>query len=191
MSEDSQTAVHRPWFAARVRSNHEQLASQHLRNRGYEDYVPTFKAERQWSDRVKVVDQIVFPGYVFCRLNPNDRLNVLTIPGLMALVSIGKTPAPIPDAEIEAVRRMVSCGVLVKPWPFLEVGQRVLVERGPLAGLEGILEREKGNLLLVISICLLQRSVSTEVQRSSIRPLSSGPFHARPHREIGNRQLVI
>jgi transcription antitermination factor NusG len=160
-----------PWFAVRVRSNHERIAAAHLRERGYEEFSPSWKTERRWSDRTKEMDQFLFPGYVFCRLNPLDRLPVLTAPGVVDLVGFGKIPAPVPDQEIETVRRMVQSGLFVMPWPFLELGHRVLIERGPLAGVEGILDEVKGKWRLVVSVQLLQRSVSAEVDRDWIRPL--------------------
>jgi transcription antitermination factor NusG len=160
-----------PWFAVRVRSNHERIAAAHLRERGYEEFSPAWKTERRWSDRTKEVDQFLFPGYVFCRLNPSDRLPVLTAPGVVDLVGFGKIPAPVPDHEIENVRRMVQSGLFVMPWPFLELGHRVLIERGPLAGMEGILDEVKGKCRLVVSVQLLQRSVSAEIDRDWIRPL--------------------
>jgi len=163
-----------PWFAVRVRSNHERVAAAHLRERGYEEFSPSWKTERRWSDRTKEMDQFFFPGYVFCRLNPLDRLPVLTAPGVVDLVSFGKIPAPVPELEIENVRRMVQSGLFVMPWPFLELGHRVLIERGPLAGVEGILDEVKGKCRLVVSVQLLQRSVSAEVDRDWIRPLPVG-----------------
>lgn len=177
---DEQTPDAYLWFAARVRSNFEHVAAAHLRERGFEEFTPTYQVERQWSDRKKVIDQVLFPGYVFCRINPLERRNVITVPGLIGLVGAGKTPLPIPESEIEAIRQMVSSGVLVTPWPFLAIGQRVLIERGPLAGVEGILDSAKGRSRLVVSINMLQRSVSAEVNRSWIRPVSSwlGPDRA-------------
>lgn len=164
-----------PWFALRVRSNYERVAATHLRDRGFEEFSPAFKAERQWSDRKKQIEQFLFPGYVFCRVNPDERLPVLTIPGAVGLVGFGKGPTEIPENEIESVRRMVGSGLLVGPWPFLVTGQKVLIERGPLTGVEGILQEIKKAFRLVVSVHLLQRSVSVELERSWIRPLSSAP----------------
>jgi transcription antitermination factor NusG len=162
-----------PWFAVRVRSNHERMAEAHLRDRGFEEFAPTYRSERRWSDRKKEIDQMLFPGYLFCRLNPRDRLPVLSVPGVVGLVGFGKTPCPIPEDEIERIRRMVQSGLLVSPWPFLELGQNVSIERGPLAGIVGILAEEKGRWRLVVSIQLLGRSVATEVERHWVRPLRS------------------
>jgi transcriptional antiterminator NusG len=174
------------WFAVRVRSNFERIAVTHLRERGYEEFAPSHKTERNWSDRKKEIDQFLFPGYVFCRFNPQDRLPVLTAPGVVDVVGWGKIPAPIPDQEIERVRRMVQSGLLVSPWPYLELGQAVLIEHGPLAGMEGILAEVKGRCRLVVSINLLKRSISAEVERSCVRPVKSVASHARPPtRRIG------
>ena len=162
-----------PWFAIRVRSNAERLSTIHLRERGYEEFSPSHKAERRWSDRIKTVEEFLFPGYIFCRLNPQDRLPILTTPGVVGLVGYGKTPVPIPDHEIESIRRMLQSGLLVLPWPQLEVGQTVLIEHGPLAGVEGLLQEIKGKCRLVVSINLLRRSVFTEVDRNWVRPVSS------------------
>jgi len=155
----------------------------HLRERGYEEFAPSHKAERHWSDRKKEIDQFLFPGYVFCRFNPHNRLPVLTAPGVVDVVGWGKIPAPIPDEEIERVRRMVQSGLLVSPWPYLELGQAVLIEHGPLAGMEGILAEVKGRCRLVVSINLLKRSISAEVERSCVRPVKSVPRPAA--RRIG------
>jgi transcription antitermination factor NusG len=160
-----------PWFALRVRSNYERVAAIHLRDRGFEEFSPMYRTERQWSDRKKQIDLPLFPGYVFCRLNPEDRLPVLTIPGTVGLVEFGNGPSAVPDQQIESVRRMMGSGLLVAPWPFLEVGQTVIIERGPLTGVEGILQEIKKTFRLVVSIPMLQRSVSAEVDRSWIRPL--------------------
>jgi transcription antitermination factor NusG len=160
-----------PWFAVRVRSNYERTAAVHLRERGYEEFSPSYKVERRWSDRKKTIEKFLFPGYVFSRLDPLNRLPVLTVPGVVGLVGLGKTPSPIPDHEIENIRTMVQSGLLVQPWPFLEVGQRVVIERGPLTSVEGILQDIKGKFRLVVSIALLQRSVSAEVDRDWVRPV--------------------
>ena len=160
-----------PWFAIRVRSNCERLTAIHLHERGYEEFAPSYQTERRWSDRKKRLDQFLFPGYVFCRFDVEHRLPVLTTPGVVGLVGFGKTPSPIPDHEIQHIRSIIRAGFLVTPWPFLQLGQRVVIERGPLEGVEGILQQVKGRFRLVVSISLLQRSISTEVDRDWVRPI--------------------
>jgi transcription antitermination factor NusG len=166
----------------RVRSNRESVVSLHLRERGFEEFTPSHQVERQWSDRIKVIERPLFPGYVFCRLNMNDRLPVLTVPGVVGLVGLGKQPVSIPDQEVDRIRTLIRSGLMVTPWPYLREGDQVLIERGPLAGMEGVLQKLKGKLRIVVSISLLQRSVSAEIDRAWVRPLPNS---------ASNRELAI
>src|SRR5262249_12694324 len=113
----------------------------------------------------------LFPGYVFCRSSFEDRFIVMGQPGVDRVVSFDRTPAVIPEDEIAAVRRAVESGLPLGPWPFLCVGQRVRIERGILAGLEGTLARDPAGWRIVVSVNALQRSVAVEVDRDMIRPV--------------------
>jgi transcription antitermination factor NusG len=163
------------WFALRVRSNFESCSALHLQQRGYAAFWPTYKFKSRWSDRTKTTERPLFPGYLFCQVNPADRLPVLTVPGVVGLVGCGKKPVAIPDNEIDAVRTLVESGLQLSPWPFLHTGQRVLIERGPLANVEGILTEFKRGLRIVVSVNLLQRSVAAEMDGDWVRPIVAGP----------------
>ena len=158
------------WFGLRVKSNFEWITARHLRQRGYAEFLPTYKVTRRWSDRVKQIEKPLFPGYVFCSFDPSLRLRVLTTPGVLHVVGIGREPVPVDQSEIEAVWRMLQSGLAVHPSPRLEVGQRVVVERGPLAGIQGTVTQIKGDCRLVVSISLLQRSIAAEIEREWVHP---------------------
>ncbi len=149
--------------------------SAQLRGRGYDEFAPTLKTDRKWTDRVKALDEFLFPGYVFCRFDPNNRFPVVSVRGVVHVVGFGDGPVAIPELEIQRVRKMVESGLLVQPWPFLKVGEQVRIEKGPLTGIEGLLESVKGKHRLVVSINLLQRSVSTEIERAWVSPMRSNP----------------
>lgn len=122
----------------------------------------------------------LFPGYIFCRLDPQHRLPVLVTPGVVQFVGIGRFPVPIDDAEIGAIQSVVRSGLQADPRPFLDVGQRVRVEDGPLTGLEGILVEVRKRSRIVLSVTLLRRSVAVEVEHEWVRPL---------HLVQGNRSM--
>lgn len=164
-----------PWFAIRVRSKHERVVTEQLASRNYDTYAPTFKSDHQWSDRKKVIEDFLFPGYVFCRFNPEITRPILTVRGVVNVVGFGAGPVSIDNLEIERIRVMAESGLVLTPMPGVAVGQRVAIEKGPLAGVEGILEATKGSTRLVVSIELLQRSVSAEIDRSWVRPVTPPP----------------
>jgi len=129
-----------------------------------------FWSRRQWSDRTKLLHVPLFPGYLFCRFAPEDRSPILTIPGVVLVVGLGKTPLPVNPVEIEAIRLAVNSGRNVKPWNHFCVGRKVRIAGGPLCGLEGVLQRFKGSCHLVLGIELLQRRVAVEVHESWVVP---------------------
>jgi transcriptional antiterminator NusG len=157
-----------PWFGLRTRSNQERITASVLEQKGYEHYLPTYRTSRRWSDRIVESDQPLFPGYVFCRFDPKKRLPIITTPGVVSIVGFGSEPAPIADNEIEAVQSILRSGLPSEPCSFLQEGQRIRVTRSSLEGLEGILVKKKTEWRMVVSISLLQRSISVEIDRDCI-----------------------
>jgi transcriptional antiterminator NusG len=160
------------WYAVRVRSNHENTTATFLRSTGHTIFHPTYRDERRWSDRVKQLDVPLFSGYLFCYMNISQRLPVLQAPGAVDIVGFGKTFVSVPEEEIEAVRTIVNSAALARPCMYLNVGERVRMEAGPLMGVEGILLERKKDTRLVLSVHLLQRSIATEVNLDWVRPLT-------------------
>lgn len=163
-----------PWYAIRIQSKLANVASTTLLGKGYEQFLPLYLSQRRWSDRVKKLELPLFPGYLFCRLNVNDRLMpLLTTPGVIAIVGAGKTPVPVAEDEIESIRAILRSGLAAQPWPSLRNGSKVRIEEGPLSGLEGMVTSTEKVCRLVVSVNLLQRSVAVEIDRAWARPIGA------------------
>jgi transcription antitermination factor NusG len=142
-----------------------------LQRLGYEPFHPTRTVRRQWSDRIKVVQKSLFPGYLFCRFDPQNRLPVLTAAGVISILKAGDRLLPVDDGEIATIRALLNSGLPVYPHPYLEVGQRVRIEGGALAGVEGLLLAFRSEYRVIASITILQRSVSVEIDPARLRRL--------------------
>lgn len=156
-----------PWYAIRTKSHQEQIVSQGLRARGFEEFFPSYKARRQWTDRVKIVELPIFDGYVFCKFDSSKLVPILSAPGVVQIVW-----GHISEEEMAGVRRLVASNLTASPCPYLKEGMRVRVRNGPMKGVEGVLERVKNRYLLVLSVHLLQRSVQIEVDAESVEALT-------------------
>lgn len=163
-----------PWFAILVRTGREKTANLLLENSGYECFLPVSKCTRRWSDRTKLIEVPMFPGYLFCRMNPHNRLTVLMTPGVMQIVGVGKTPIAVEEEEIEAIQRVQKSGLAAMPWPYMQIGNVAQILEGPLRGLTGIIVKIKSGTKLVVSVSLLQRSVAVEVERNWIGEVQAG-----------------
>jgi transcription antitermination factor NusG len=157
-----------PWFALRVRSRRENAVASHLSAKGYEVFLPSGPFRKRWSDRIKKTDRPLFPGYLFCKFDPDNRLPVLKTPWLFQIVGLGQTPIPVDDEELDAIRNLVTSGSDPEPWPYVEVGQKVRIKSGTLRGVGGVLTEFKGNHKLVVSVTLLRRSVAVEIDSALV-----------------------
>ena len=137
------------WYALQVRTRWESSTAVLLGGKGYETFLPTYKTKKRGNARFREVNAPLFPGYVFCHFDAQNRLPILVTPGVIAVVGRGRVPLPVDDEEVAAIQTVVSSGLRAEPWPYLELGQKVRVESDALQGLEGILINFKGNQRIV------------------------------------------
>lgn len=160
------------WYAVHTRHQHEKNAARILECKGFETFLPLYRARHRWQDRIKEISVPLFPGYLFVMGRNDEWLSILTTPGVCRIVSCGDGPAAVPFSEIEAVRRVIESTLRVEPHPFLKSGDRVRVTCGPIAGVEGILLRKKNITRLVVSVEMLGKSAAVEVDVTSIERIS-------------------
>jgi transcription antitermination factor NusG len=162
------------WWVVYARHQHEKVVADMLASKSFEVFLPLYSSVRRWKDRQKVISMPLFPGYVFVRGDLDRRLQVLTTPGVHMILSRGDKVATVPEEEMQAVRKVVSSELSAEPHPFLKCGERVRVKTGPLAGVEGILDRKKGSYRLVLSVDAVNKSFAVEVEMSDVEPIPSG-----------------
>jgi len=161
------------WYAVYTNSRHEKVVARQLLDRSIETFLPLYRTWHRWKDRRKLVELPLFPSYVFVRIEAQKRLRVLQVPGVVTLVSFNSEPAVLPEKEINALRKGLENDVHAEPHPYLRVGRKVRVMRGPMVGAEGILSRKKDKCRVVISIEVLMRSIAVEVDGADVEPTRS------------------
>lgn len=161
------------WYAVQTRSRHEKMVARQLESQGFTTFLPLTTQLRQWSDRRKMVEIPLFPGYTFLRMvyQPQHRLRVLSTEGIVSFVGVQGQGMPIPDRQIEHIQNLLTSQVSFESHPFLKVGQRVRIRSGSLSGTEGILVGQESDRMLVMSVELIQRSVSIRLQGYEVEPV--------------------
>ncbi|SRR5258708_5630902 len=159
------------WYALHTCARHEKYVAEQIKQRRISCFLPLYRSVRRWKDRRKELDLVLFPGYVFVRVGPQDHLRVLRLAGVVRFVSFSGHPAPVPEAEIECLMNRAKSGARrLEPHPYLTVGRRVRIRSGPLTQAQGILVRRKDKFRVVLSLNLIMRSVSVEVDEADIEP---------------------
>src|SRR5580704_10111722 len=169
------------WFAIHIRTYYRESVDMSLRHKGFEVFAPSYIASRGVAGREKQIPAALFPGYLFCSLDPDHRLPVLTVPGVIRILGNGNALTPIPTEEIEAIRRAVASGLPVEPFDLLQPGEAVEVQTGPLAGIKGEGVYHKGKHRWRIRVTALNhQAVSVEVDYTNIARLASFAFERAP-----------
>lgn len=166
-------ACDRRWYAIRSRSRHEKKIIGQLEKQSIEAYLPTVTQVRNWSDRRKLVEMPLFPGYAFVRLAypSSDRLHVLCTHGVVSFVGINGAGTPIPDEQIHNIRTLLANNIPCRSHAFLKVGQRVRVRGGALDGVEGILMGHRDDRSLIVSVEVIQRSLCIRIAGYDVDPV--------------------
>ncbi|MGH9499169.1 MAG: UpxY family transcription antiterminator [Terriglobales bacterium] len=167
-----EVAAGKQWYAVQTRSRHEKMVARQLRRRGITTFLPLISQLRKWSDRQKLVESPLFPGYAFVQLayEPKARLGVLSTDGVVNFVGAQGHGNPIPDEQITSVQNVLGNKIPCESHPYLKVGQRVRIRGGSLEGTQGILVGTRGDHRLVISVELIQQSVAIQVGGHNVVP---------------------
>jgi transcription antitermination factor NusG len=158
----------RQWYAVYCRVNHEKRVADQLHGKALESFLPTYESVHRWKDRKVVITSPLFPGYLFVHLSSSDRMQVLTVPGVVSLVGPAGCPIPVAEQEIQSLKRWVDRKLKMQPFPHFVVGNRVRIKGGPLADVEGVLVRTANNFRLVLSVSLINQSVCVEVDGADV-----------------------
>lgn len=159
------------WYAIYTCARHEKWVAKQLEQSSLETFLPLHRSIHQWKDRKKLVEQALFPSYVFVKIDPAERIRVLQTPGVVRIVDFQGEPAALPEAEIEALRSGLNQKLNAEPCEYLRAGNRIRVIRGPLIGAEGIFVHFKGKPRVVITLDVLMRSVAVEIDAAYVEPL--------------------
>jgi transcription antitermination factor NusG len=161
------------WYAIQTRSRHEKMVVRQLQEQGVTTFLPITTQVRQWSDRRKLVDFPLFPGYAFVRMlyTPEQRLQVLRTEGVVNFVGTGGHGVAIPEKQIDDIQTILASKIPCESYPFLKIGQRVRIRGGALEGTEGILVGHDRERMLIVSIELIQRSVSIRLHGYDLEPI--------------------
>ena len=158
----------RMWFAVYTKSQHEKSIAKQLAYKGIDHYLPLYRTEHRWTHRRRVtLDLPLFPNYLFVHILQSERARVLATEGIVMLVDRGDVISPIPDAEIDRLRAELPLRAS-EPHSEVAIGQKGRIIAGPLAGMEGIILRQKGALRLILTVPLINRSVAVEVNADEV-----------------------
>lgn len=156
------SADHARWYAIYCKSRHERQAHQKLLAKGVETFMADYETRAQWGTRLRKVNKNLLPGYLLVRLDKTVQLyyEILQTSGVVKFVgSAWPHLSFIPDEQVESLQALLGSEQSFAEVPYLNVGDKVEVMAGPLAGLRGrVFAAKEHRSRLIVSIDLLQRA---------------------------------
>ncbi len=162
------------WYALHSRSRHEEVVFKGLCNKSIESFLPRMQVMSRRKDRRKRIWVPLLPGYVFVRsdLNSYQYLEILKTYGVVRIIGIQGKPVPVKDEEISSLKVLNDTDRTVRNRAFMHTGDRIRIMEGPLKGLTGFYLRHKDRSeKVVVSIDLLKRSISVEIENWAVEKL--------------------
>ena len=151
----------KPWRVAHTKSRREKALAQFLMKKNIGYYLPMLKKRQPNKNRINYSLTPLFSGYLFFKGSLEDRYSTYTSNHIARVIEVKNQLKLI--EELRGIRKVLSSGVLVYPYDFLAEGQRVRIRSGPMQGVEGIIDRKKGNYRLVLKVETIVQAIALDL----------------------------
>lgn len=163
------TTTAKGWQLVYTVARHERTVAAQLKCRCVDYFLPLYEVTHHWGNRSVKLELPLFPSYLFVRLNESNRRDVVTIPGIVSIVSFQGRPALVPEEQIAAIQSALRFR-RAHPYSYLASGNRVLITSGPLSGIIGVIDRVKG-FRVIISVDCITSSIAIEAEAADLELL--------------------
>jgi transcription antitermination factor NusG len=165
---DLQNKLYKNWYALYTKPRHEFKAKLQLHQLEIENYLPTIKVVKKWSDRKKKIEEPLFRGYIFVFVNERERLLSLNQSTIIKTICFEGKPCIIPQWQIENLQKMLEKNPQVFISDKIEVGAKVKITEGPFSDIIGVVtEYKPGEKYLGVTIDMLYRTVLVRLPKES------------------------
>lgn len=159
-----------PWNVLHVSCNHEKRIARNLALRGVEHYLPQYEVTSHWSDRNVLLHKALFPGYLFIRFPWEQRISILSIPGVLRILGNQKESVVNVD-EIARIRLALKQGYVLRPYMGFCVGNQVRIRHGVFKDLIGCIIKVNGQHSVVLKLSGTEQRFSVNVRISALEPV--------------------
>jgi len=152
--------VAKKWFVLYTKPRHEKFVEFQLLKKGIEAFTPKITLRRKWVDRIKLIEEPLFKSYCFVKFSLKDKIKIVSQKGVVNIVHFNGQYLPVEESVLNSLKILIKNRVELDPYPYLKQGDKVVIKKGPLKGVEGyIVEKRNKNTSLVVSVDAIASSV--------------------------------
>ena len=159
------------WLVAYTKPRHEKKSAEALRISGIEVFLPLQRQLKTWSDRKKMIESPLFPGYLFVNVTENEHYKVLNSYGVVKFIYFNNKPAIVKEDVIVSIQRLLNSETINNVEitdSELVIGEEIIINKGSLIGLKGKLVNFKGKNRIAIEIECMRKTVLVDIDKSFI-----------------------
>jgi len=141
------------WHAIYTRPRHEKKIALGYQDKGIKYYLPLIKTLKQWSDRKKKVEEVLFKSYIFVYVSENEYYEALRIPGAVRYVTIEGKAVKLSEGQMDLIKNTVENKLEFDlSTEYFKKGKIINIKKGPLKGASGEIVSWSGKKKLLIRI---------------------------------------
>ena len=156
------------WYVLYTKPRNEKKVAERLSGEGYNVYCPLQRVRRQWSDRMKIIEEPLFKGFLFIQVEDHKRDEVFSFPGTVRYLFWLRRPAVVRDSEIKTIQKWLG-EYASEDIDISDIlpGDYVLITSGPFTGEQAVL-LDKTNKKAVVQLKELGIQLSLSLTHSDL-----------------------
>ena len=160
------------WFALRTQARRESFAHTNLQKlEAVESFLPRIRYQGTGRRHGRWITESLFPGYIFCKFNLSLQARAVGYsPGVSGLIHFGRHCPTIPEEVIQQLQTVFGAEEPKTVEHALKIGDRVLIETGPMRGFDGIVYRVlPGKTRVALLLEFLGQQTQIEIDLAGIQ----------------------
>ena len=156
----------RTWFVLHVKPRTEKKVMQYLERYGYFRHLPVYVKVTKVQRRKVRRELPLFPGYVFTRLLPEERITMLQTNLLVKTIEV--TQPRVLIHQLRQIAHAARGAPDMRPVHQFKQGDYVRIKYGPMHGTEGYVKRDGPHATLCLNVDMLGVAVEVAVSPMDI-----------------------
>jgi transcription antitermination factor NusG len=156
------------WVVVHARPRCEKKIADYLQRQGLRSYLPLRRKTHRYGNRERIFLSPLFSGYLFCVLGNAQHATVAQNRYVANVLDV-LDQASLVD-QLRQVEAALAAGQITEVLPYLVSGHRVRVSHGPLRGVEGVIQRVKGQTRVIINVDMIRQAMAVEVDSAMLEP---------------------
>lgn len=154
------------WFVAHTRSRCEKKLVEFCEREKIPATLPLSRSVRAYRGKKVVFHNPLFPGYVFLQLAPGEKSRIFQSDHIANLLEV--VEQELFAGQLRAILAALQTDMDIRLAPGIGSGARVIIKRGPLQGVEGVVETRHGVSTVLLRLDFIGQAAAVKIDAGDL-----------------------